>query len=94
MGKLPRFYDRDAHRHRHRSGNMFAFRKDWRRIATRYDRFADPVQAPFVFAAAITYCFRMQFVQNKFPFTRKILSTKKLIKFDKEFTSNKYEKNF
>lgn len=31
-------YDADLYKHRHRIENSFARLKDWRRIATRYDR--------------------------------------------------------
>ncbi|REF73251.1 transposase [Paracoccus versutus] len=36
--KVPIPYDADLYRQRHRIENMFARLKDWRRIATRYDR--------------------------------------------------------
>ena len=57
--KHPRPYDRDAYRHRHRIENMFARLKDWRRIATRYDRCADLFRAALVFAATVIFWLRM-----------------------------------
>ena len=57
--KHPRPYDRDVYRHRHRIENMFARLKDWRRIATRYDRCADLFQAAVVFAATVIFWLRM-----------------------------------
>ena len=36
--KIPIPYDPDLYRKRHRIENSFARLKDWRRIATRYDR--------------------------------------------------------
>jgi len=38
--KIPFVYDKDIYRQRHRVENLFAKLKDWRRIATRYDRCA------------------------------------------------------
>ncbi len=38
--KVPLHYDAVVYRQRHRIENMFAKLKDWRRIATRYDRCA------------------------------------------------------
>ena len=57
--KQARPYDRDADRHRHRIENMFARLKDWRRIATRYDRCADLFRAAIVFAAIVVFWLRM-----------------------------------
>ena len=36
--KRPSPYDKIIYRQRHRIENMFAKLKDWRRVATRYDR--------------------------------------------------------
>ncbi len=36
--KRPNLYDKIIYRQRHRIENMFAKLKDWRRVATRYDR--------------------------------------------------------
>jgi transposase len=38
--KVQRSYDDDLHKRRHKIENMFAKLKDWRPIATRYDRSA------------------------------------------------------
>jgi transposase len=38
--KLPIPYDATLYKQRHKVENMFAKLKDWRRIATRYDRCA------------------------------------------------------
>jgi len=46
--KQPVSYDKTLYKQRHKVENMFAKLKDWRRIATRYDRRAD------IFKAAIT----------------------------------------
>ena len=46
--KQPIPYDETLYKKRHKVENMFAKLKDWRRIATRYDRRAD------IFKAAIT----------------------------------------
>jgi transposase len=37
--KVPIPHDTDVYRQRHKIENMFARLKDWRRIATRYDRY-------------------------------------------------------
>ena len=57
--KHPRPWDRDIYRHRHRIENMFGRLKDWRRIATRYDRCADLFRAAVVFAATVIFWLRM-----------------------------------
>ena len=46
--KNPHAHDGTLYRQRHRIENAFARLKDWRRIATRYDR------CPDIFMAAIT----------------------------------------
>lgn len=38
--KIPYPYDKTLYRQRHKVENLFAKLKDWRRIATRYDRCA------------------------------------------------------
>jgi transposase len=40
--KAPVEYDAERDKERRRIANMFGRLKDWRRIATRYDRCADP----------------------------------------------------
>lgn len=39
--KVPIPHDKDLYRQRHKIENMFGRLKDWRRIATRYDRCRD-----------------------------------------------------
>ena len=46
--KYPATYDKTQYKQRHKVENMFSRLKDWRRIATRYDR------NPEVYMAAIT----------------------------------------
>lgn len=46
-------YDTATYRHRHLIENLFAKLKDWRRIATRYDRCADIFLAAIVIAATV-----------------------------------------
>ena len=48
-------YDKQLYRQRHRIENLFARLKDWRRIATRYDRCAPIFMAAITIAA--TFCF-------------------------------------
>ena len=54
--KVPLPYDRELYRQRHRIENMFGRRKDWRRIATRYDRCAHTFLSAITIAATVTYC--------------------------------------
>ncbi|AOO82257.1 transposase [Bosea vaviloviae] len=49
--KVPYPYDKALYRQRHKIENLFAKLKDWRRIATRYDRCAHT----FCIAAAVTF---------------------------------------
>jgi transposase len=48
-------YDRDAYRQRNLIERMFARLKDYRRIATRYDKLARNFLAGILIAAAITW---------------------------------------
>lgn len=48
-------YDTAAYRSRHRIESLFAKLKDWRRIATRYDRCADIFMAAIVIAATVIF---------------------------------------
>jgi transposase len=48
-------YDKELYRKRHKVENMFAKLKDWRRIATRYDRCAHTFFSAICIAA--TFCF-------------------------------------
>jgi hypothetical protein len=43
------------HRKRHKIQSMFAQRKDWRRIATRYDRWADLFLFAWALAAIVMF---------------------------------------
>jgi transposase len=48
-------HDRTLYRQRHRIENMFGRLKDWRRIATRYDRCPDLFLTACAFAAVILF---------------------------------------
>jgi transposase len=48
-------YDRVLYRQRHRIENMFGRLKDWRRIATRYDRCAHTFFSAICIAATVTF---------------------------------------
>ena len=48
-------YDKQLYRQRHKIENLFARLKDWRRIATRYDRCAHTFMSAISIAA--TFCF-------------------------------------
>jgi transposase len=52
--KQPMPHDVVLYRQRHRLENMFARLKDWRRIATRYDRCATTFFGAITLAAAVT----------------------------------------
>jgi transposase len=49
--KNPAEYDKDLYRQRHHIENMFGRIKDWRRIATRYDRCAHTFLSAILIAA-------------------------------------------
>ncbi len=53
--KVQHAYDVTLYRQRHRIENMFAKLKDWRRIATRYDRCADIFMAAITLAATVIF---------------------------------------
>ena len=53
--KVQHAYDATLYRQRHRVENMFAKLKDWRRIATRYDRSAHTFMAAIVIAATVIF---------------------------------------
>jgi transposase len=53
--KTPLPYDKTLYKQRHRIENMFAKLKDWRRIATRYDRCAHTFFSAICIAAAVTF---------------------------------------
>lgn len=48
-------YDKALDRQRHKVENMFAKLKDWRRIATRYDRCAHTFFSAICIAAAVAF---------------------------------------
>ena len=48
-------YDAMLYRQRHRIENMFAKLKDWRRVATRYDRCAHTFMSAIVIAATMIF---------------------------------------
>ena len=52
---LPITYDKALYRQRHRIENLFAKLKDWRRIATRYDRCAHTFFSAICIAAAVIF---------------------------------------
>ncbi len=53
--KVPYTYDKSAYRERHKVENLFAKLKDWRRVATRYDRCAHTFFSAICIAATIIF---------------------------------------
>ena len=53
--KVQHAYDAALYRQRHHVENMFAKLKDWRRIATRYDRCADIFMGAITVAATVIF---------------------------------------
>jgi transposase len=53
--KLEIGYDTTLYRERHRIENTFGRIKDWRRVATRYDRCADLFLSACCLAAVVIY---------------------------------------
>lgn len=53
--KVPILHDKDLYRQRHKIENMFGKLKDWRRIATRYDRCAHTFFSAIAIAAAVIF---------------------------------------
>lgn len=53
--RLPAAFCKTQYKKRHKIENMFGRLKDWRRIATRYDRTADIFMAAITIAAIVTY---------------------------------------
>ena len=53
--KSPLPYDKTLYRTRHKIENLFAKLKDWRRIATRYDRCAHTFFSAICIAAAVAF---------------------------------------
>ena len=53
--KAPAKHDSRLYRQRHKIENLFARLKDWRRIATRYDRCGDLFLSAIAIAAAVIW---------------------------------------
>ena len=53
--KVPIPHDKVLYRQRHKIENMFGRLKDWRRIATRYDRCAHTFFSAICIAATVTF---------------------------------------
>ena len=53
--KVQWHYDRQLYRTRHKIENMFAKLKDWRRVATRYDRCAHTFFSAICIAATVAF---------------------------------------
>lgn len=53
--KTPLPYDKGLYRTRHKIENLFAKLKDWRRIATRYDRCAHTFFSAICIAASVAF---------------------------------------
>jgi transposase len=53
--KIPYPYDKLLYRQRHKVENLFAKLKDWRRIATRYDRCAHTFFSAICIAATVIF---------------------------------------
>ena len=53
--KIPIPHDKVLYRQRHKIENMFGRLKDWRRIATRYDRCDHTFFSAICIAAAVTF---------------------------------------
>jgi transposase len=53
--RVPIPHDKDLYRQRHKIENMFGRLKDWRRIATRYDRCAHTFFSAIAIAAAVIF---------------------------------------
>lgn len=53
--KQPIDYDKVLYKQRHKIENMFAKLKDWRRVATRYDRCAHTFASAIKIAASVAF---------------------------------------
>ena len=53
--KTPLPYDKTLYRQRHKVENLFAKLKDWRRVATRYDRCAHTFFSAICIPAAVAF---------------------------------------
>lgn len=53
--RVPTRYCKTLYKQRHKVENMFGRLKDWRRVATRYDRCAHTFFSAILIAAIVTY---------------------------------------
>jgi putative transposase len=53
--KVQHHYDKVLYRQRHKIENIFGKLKDWRRVATRYDRCAHTFMSAICIAATVAY---------------------------------------
>jgi transposase len=53
--KVQYHYDKQLYRQRHKIENLFGRIKDWRRVATRYDRCAHTFMPAISIAATVCY---------------------------------------
>ena len=53
--KVQYHYDKDLYRQRHKIENVFGRIKDWRRVATRYDRCAHTFMSAIAIAVIVTF---------------------------------------
>jgi putative transposase len=53
--KVQHHYDKHLYRQRHKIENVFGGLKDWRRVATRYDRCAHTFMSAISIAATVAY---------------------------------------
>lgn len=53
--KVQYYYDKQLYRQRHKIENLFGRIKDWRRVATRYDRCAHTFMSAISIAATVCY---------------------------------------
>lgn len=53
--KVQYLYDKQLYRQRHKIENVFGRIKDWRRVATRYDRCAHTFMSAIFIAATVCY---------------------------------------
>lgn len=53
--KVQHHYDKELYRQRHKIENVFGRIKDWRRVATRYDRCAHTFMSAISIAATVCY---------------------------------------
>jgi len=56
--KIQHHYDKELYKNRHKIENAFGWLKDWRRIATRYDRCAHTFFSAICIAAVFIFYLR------------------------------------